>query len=70
MMGTLVVKGSKQLIKSPTRVTCSSSTLIDHASFHSKVFPKGAIDAGISDHQPIFCTRKISRFKQVVSTRI
>ena len=52
--------GLKQLIKSPTRVTCSTSTLIDDilASFLSRV-----IDVGISDHQLIFCTRKISSLK-------
>ena len=57
--------GLKQLIKSPTRVTCSNSTLIDHivASFPSSVSQKGVIDVGISDHQTIFCTRKISRLK-------
>ena len=57
--------GLKQLIKSPTRVTCSTSTLIDHilASFSSRVFQRGVIDVGISDHQLIFCTRKISRLK-------
>ena len=49
--------GLKQLIKSPTRVICSNSTLIDHilASFPSRVSQKGVIDVGISDHQLIFC---------------
>ena len=57
--------GLKQLIKSPNRITCSTSTLIDHilASFLSRVSQKGVIDVGISDHQLIFCTRKISRLK-------
>ena len=57
--------GLKQLIKSPTRVTCSTSTLIDHilASFPSRVSQKGVTDVGISDHQLIYCTRKIWRLE-------
>ena len=57
--------GLRQLIKSPACVTCSISTLIDHilASFPSRVSQKSVIDVGISDHQLIFCTRKISRLK-------
>ena len=44
--------GLKQLIKSPTHVTCSTSTLIDQivASFPSRVSQGGVIDVGISDH--------------------
>ena len=55
----------KQLIKSPTRLTFSTSTLVDHilASFPSRVSRKGVINVGISDHQVILCTRKISRLK-------
>ena len=50
----------KQLIKSPPRVT-----LIDHilASFPLRVSQNGVIDVGISDHELIFCTQKISRLK-------
>ena len=57
--------GLKQLIQSPTRVTCSTSTLIDRilTSAPSRVFQKGVISAGVSDHQLIFCTRKIYRIK-------
>ena len=57
--------GLKQLIQSPTRVTCSTSTLIDHilTSAPSRVSQKGVINVGVSDHQLIFCTRKISRIK-------
>ena len=55
----------KTAIKSPTHVTCSTSTLTDPilASFPSRVSQKGVIDEGISDHQPFFCKRKISRLK-------
>ena len=58
--------GLKQLIKVPARVTSSSSTIIDRilASFPERVFQLGVIDIGLSDHQLIYCTRKISRFKR------
>ena len=41
------------------------TALNDHflATFPSKVSQKRAINVGFSDHEPIFCTRKISRFK-------
>ena len=57
--------GLKQLIQSPTHVTCSTSTLIDHTLTNapSRVSEKVAIIVGVSDHQLIFCTRKISRIK-------
>ena len=57
--------GLKQLIKSPTRVTCSTSSLIDHilTTFPERVSQQGIIDVGLSDHQLIYCTRKFSRTK-------
>ena len=55
-----------QLIKVPTRITCNSATIIDHilASYPERVTQQGIIDVGLSDHQLIFCTRKISRIKR------
>ena len=55
----------KQLITCPTRVTCNTSTLIDHILTNSteKIFQSGVIASGISDHQLIFCTRKVKRVK-------
>ena len=46
-------------------ITCSTSTLIDHilTSAPSRVSQKGVINVDVSDHQLIFCTRKISRIK-------
>ena len=57
--------GLKQLIQSPTRVTCSTLTLIDHISTNtpSRVSQKGVINVGVSDHQLILCTTKISKIK-------
>ena len=42
-----------QLIMNPTRVTCETSTLIDHILINSdeKISQYGVIDIGISDHQ-------------------
>ena len=53
----------KQLIIYPTRVTCNTSSLIDHILTNSseKIFQSGIIDCGMSDHQLIFCTRKVKR---------
>ena len=55
----------KQLIQSRARVTRITSTLINHilTSAPSRVSQKGVINVGVSDHQLIFCTRKISRIK-------
>ena len=54
-----------QIIKSPTRITCSSTLLIDHilAILPDRVFQEGVINVGLSDHQLIYCTRKIIRVK-------
>ena len=60
-----MMHGLKQIIQSLSRVTCSTSTLIDHVltSVPSRVSQKGVISVGVSDHQLIFCTRKLSRVK-------
>ena len=59
------ILGLKQLIKHPTRITCHTSTLIDHiiTNCEEKVTQSGVIDTSLSDHQLIFCTRKIKRVK-------
>ena len=55
----------KQLILCPTRVTCNTSTFIGHTHTNSteKIFQSSIIDSRISDHQLIFCTRKVKRVK-------
>ena len=62
----------KQIIEVPTRVTCSSSTVIDHilASFPNRVSQQVAIDVGLPDHQIIHYTRKISRIKRGTQKQI
>ena len=58
--------GLKQLIESPTRITCSRSSIIDHilASFPDRVTQRRILNVGLSDHQLIYCTRKITRIKR------
>ena len=58
--------GLEQLIESPTRITCSSSSVIDHilASFPDRVTQRGILNVGLSDHQLIYCTRKTIRIKR------
>ena len=55
--------GLEQLKKSPTRVTCSTSSLTDHilTSFPERVSQQGISDVGLSDHQLIYYTTKFSR---------
>ena len=57
--------GLKQLMKQPTRITCHTSTLIDHITINceEKVTQSTVINTSLSDHQLIFCTRKIKRVK-------
>ena len=57
--------GLNQLIVNPTRITCQSSSLIDHilTNTPNKVINSGVIELGLSDHQLIFCSRKISKIK-------
>ena len=60
-----------EIIEKPTRITCSTSTLLDHilANSSEKVSQKGVIDVGISDHQLIYCTRKIKRIKHNIHSQ-
>ena len=55
----------KQLIKHPTRITCHTSTVIDHiiTNCEEKVTQRGVINTSLPDQQFIFCTRKIKRVK-------
>ena len=57
--------GLKQLVKHPTRITCDTSTLVDHVIIicEEKVTQCVVIDTSLSDHQLIFCTRDIKRVK-------
>ena len=61
-----------EINKEPTRITYSISTLLDHilANSSEKVSQKDMIDEGISDHQLIYCTRKIKRIKHNMHNQI
>ena len=61
-----------EIIEEPARITCSTSILLDYISTNSseKVSQKGVIDVGISDHQLIYCTRKIKRIKDNMHNQI
>ena len=57
--------GLSQLLDCPARVTSNNSTLIDHilTNTQENISQSGVIDAAISDHSLIFCTRKIPKAK-------
>ena len=52
----------EQIITRPTRITDQTTTLIDHILTNSpdRVSQSGVIDLGLSDHDLIYCKRKIS----------
>ena len=53
----------KQLINVPTRITDTTSTILDHIVTNSskKLINFGVLDCGISDHLPIYCHRLQSK---------
>ena len=55
----------KEIIQEPTRITSVTSSLFDHILTNAgwKMSQKGVIDVELSDHQLIYCTRKILRTK-------
>ena len=57
--------GLQQMIKTPTRVTDRSTSLLDHilTNSPSRISQQGVLDLGLSDHQLIYCTRKTTRIK-------
>ena len=52
----------KQLMKEPTRATCSSSTLIDHVttSCSRNIIESGVHEVAMSDHYMVYCIRKFN----------
>ena len=55
------IYGFKQLINCPTRITCNTSTLIDHilTNAQDNFSEPCVINTAISDHNMIYCTKKI-----------
>ena len=62
-MKLLRLFGCKQIIESPTRITESCSSLLDHIITNNsdKIYQSGVLDIGLSDHLITFCSRKIIR---------
>ena len=48
-----------------TRITENKSSLLDHVltNYSEKISQSGVIDIGVSDHQLIYCTRKVLHSK-------
>ena len=55
-----------QLINEPTRVTLTTSSLIDHVVTNTpeKISHSGVVHTGISDHSLIYAIRKIRHFQK------
>ena len=55
----------KQLVKSPTRITCRNTSLIGYilASIPLRISQHDVINVSVSDHQLVYCTRKINKIK-------
>ena len=64
--------GLKQLTKCPILITCSNSAILHHvlATFPDRVSQSGVIDVGISDHQLIYCTRKLQDLKATAINKL
>ena len=62
----------KQILKSATRVSPDISTLIDQilTNTNEKLAQFGLINIRLSDHQIIFCTRKIKKKEKVGSHKL
>ena len=63
--------GLTQIVKSPTRITCSSTSLIDLtlASLPDRISQEGVMNVGLSDHQFIIALVKLVEFKLEVCTK-
>ena len=63
--------GFRQIIKSPTRITYSSTSLIEHilASLPDRISQEGVMNVSLSDHQLIYCAMKIFKLKLEVCTK-
>ena len=65
----------KQIIKEPTRVTLTTSALIDHiaTTFTDNIVDSGVHKVALSDHYMVFCKRKlndaVSESHTMISTR-
>ena len=59
------LNGLEQLLTLPTRITKNTMSLLDRVLTNSadRVFQFGVVDTELSDHQLIYCTKKITCLK-------
>ena len=59
------INSLKQIMKSPTKITCRDTSLIDYIleSIPSQISQHGVINVNVSNHQLIYCTRQINEIK-------
>ena len=64
--------GFTHQINSPTHVTNTSSSLIDHiyVNNYDKISQSGVLETGISDHFVTYCTRKVIRGQVGIHNKI
>ena len=62
------LNGLKQLLTLPTRIPKNSTSVLDHVLTDSadRISQFGVVDTGLSDHQLIYCTKKITHTKSNV----
>ena len=62
----------KEIIQESTRITSIAPFLLDHILTNAgrKISQKGVIDVKLSDHQLIYCTRKVLRVKANMHNQI
>ena len=62
----------KEIIQKPSHITSTTSPLLDHIliNIDRKISQKGVTDVGLSNHQLIYCTRKILRIKTNMHNQI
>ena len=62
----------KEIMQEHTRKTSTTSSLLDQILTNTgwKISQKGVIDVGLSDHQFIYCERKILRTKTNMHNQI
>ena len=63
--------GLTQIIKSPTGITCRSTSLIDHilSSLSERICQEGVINVGLSDHHSLISLEKSIELKLELCTK-
>ena len=71
LLGILNLFGLSQVIVEPTRVTPTSSSILDHivVSMTDKVRSSGVICVGFSDHLVTYCSRGLTNLSSIANVR-